>query len=490
MKISRRRLIQAGVATAVAAGPMQGLLAGPLGAKPKGPGSSRGGSAGYGPLSPVADLADGGLKLELPDGFQYRSFGVVGSTMSDGNPTPPRHDGMATFKGKGGTIRIVRNHEVRDSGTPIGDPAKVYDPLATGGTTTLSVNLDASEVESWVSLGGTLFNCAGGTTPWRSWISCEETVNGPDVGPDFRGQGGPPGMPETYPDPFMKPHGYIFEVPSEAGAGEAPVATPIKAAGRFAHEACAYDQATKALYMTEDNFLFPSGIYRYLPPTNPHSIKRIDDGGELQMLKIVGEDCADMAFGRTAGDTFQVEWVTIDDPDPTFVGIPDNNDAIQAVGLQGFAKGAAKFSRPEGMINHARVLYFNCTQGGDPPPDEPIEFGYGDGRGQVYTLDLAKNMLTLFYQSPSMTVLDLPDNLTITPRGTLLLCEDNTPDNYLRGLTKDGDLFDFAKNIVPGGDEEFAGATFNHNGKTLFVNIQGNVGVTFAIWGPWHRGPL
>ena len=483
MAISRRRLIQAGAATAVAAGPMQGLLAAPVGAMSRGRGNSPGGAAGYGPLSPVADLRDGVVRLSLPDGFHYRSFGIVGSVMDDGNLTPARHDGMAAYNGPRGSIRLVRNHEVLFAGAAIGGGAKAYDSMAAGGTTTLQVNADASEVESWVSLEGTHFNCAGGATPWGSWISCEETVVGPDVGPDFLGQGGPGGA-------HTMPHGYIFEVPSQADASEAPVATPIRAAGRFAHEACAYDAADQALYMTEDNFLFPSGIYRYLPPSNPNSVKRIDDGGVLQMLKVVGEDCADMAFGRSAGDTFQVEWVTIDDPDPTFVGVPDNDDAIQAVGLQGFAQGAAKFSRPEGMINSARVLYFNCTQGGDPPAGEPIEFGYGDGRGQVYALDLATSTLTLLYESPSMSVLDLPDNLTVTPRGTLLLCEDNSPDNFLRGLTRAGDLFDFAQNIIPGGDEEFAGATFSPNGETLFVNIQGSIGITFAIWGPWHQGPL
>ena len=476
-------MLQLGAAGTVAAGPLQGLLAASAGAQPRGRGNSGGGGGGYGPLSPVPDLRDGVERLTLPEGFQYRSFGIVGSVMDDGGITPPRHDGMNAFNGGGQWTRLVRNHEVLFAGAAIGDPSKAYDPMAAGGTTTVRVNPDASSVESWVSLGGTHFNCAGGSTPWGSWITCEETVNGPDVGPDFLGQGGPEGA-------LTQPHGYIFEVPSSADAGEQVEAVPIRAAGRFPHEACAYDSADKALYMTEDNFLFPSGIYRYLPPTNPNAVKRIDDGGVLQMLKIVGEDCADMAFGRSQGDTWQVEWVTIDDPDPTFVGVPSNDEAIQTVGNEGRSKGAAKFSRPEGMINSARVLYWNCTQGGDPPPDEPIEFGYGDGRGQIFALDLATDTLTLLYESPSMEVLDLPDNLTITPRGTLLLCEDNSPDNFLRGLTRAGDLFDFAQNVIPGGDEEFAGATFSHTGNTLFVNIQGSIGITFAIWGPWNRGPF
>ncbi|NIR40854.1 MAG: DUF839 domain-containing protein, partial [Actinobacteria bacterium] len=196
-----------------------------------------------------------------------------------------------------------------------------------------------------------------------------------------------------------------------------------------------------------------------------------------------------MAFGRSAGDSWHVEWVTIDDPDPTFVGIPSNDEAIQAVGLQGFAKGAAKFSRPEGCVLQGKDLYFACTQGGDPPAGEPIEFGYGDGRGQIFRLDLRTGHLDLVYESPSMSVLDLPDNITITPRGTLMFCEDNTPDNFLRGLTPGGDLFDFCKNVIPGGDEEFAGATFSNDGETLYVNIQGRVGISFAIWGPWQNGP-
>jgi secreted PhoX family phosphatase len=67
-----------------------------------------------------------------------------------------------------------------------------------------------------------------------------------------------------------------------------------------------------------------------------------------------------------------------------------------------------------------------------------------------------------------------------------VLCEDSSGDNYLRGLTSKGRLWDIALNRMAGrfGDE-FAGSTFSTDGHTLFVNIQASRGLTFAIWGPW-----
>jgi Bacterial protein of unknown function (DUF839) len=94
-------------------------------------------------------------------------------------------------------------------------------------------------------------------------------------------------------------------------------------------------------------------------------------------------------------------------------------------------------------------------------------------------------------ESPGKDVLDLPDNITVSPRRkSVLLCEDSTGDNFLRGLTQDGQLFDFALNRFPGAfGDEFAGATFSPNTQTLFVNLQATA-LTYAIWGPWERGLL
>ena len=99
----------------------------------------------------------------------------------------------------------------------------------------------------------------------------------------------------------------------------------------------------------------------------------------------------------------------------------------------------------------------------------------------------------MVYQSPGRDTLDLPDNITTSNRGTLVVCEDNTLDNYIRGLSPEGDLWDIALNRLTsagGADrsgDEFAGSTFSHTGQTLFVNIQARNGMTFAIWGPWGR---
>jgi secreted PhoX family phosphatase len=475
--IDRRTFLRRGLTTAagtvVFGGPFQALVARSSMAKPKR-------STGYGPLVAVPDKRDGVVRLHLPEDFQYRSFSYTGETMTDGVITPGRHDGMAAFPWSGGRLRLVRNHEVNNPGPAFGDHAKAYDAMARGGTTTLQVSPHAEQVQAWVSANGTQMNCAGGGTPWGSWLTCEETVNGPDVGPDFTG------VPN---DPLEEKHGYAFEVPVAWGPGQHEQPTPIRSAGRFAHEAVDIDPATGYLYLTEDNFAFPSGFYRYRAPVNPLSARKLTDGGILEMLAVTGEPNAELHTGQTVGERLEVHWVRIDDPDPTFPPGTTNDQALVAVSNQGLAKGAAIFSRLEGIHFGGGIVYIVSTQGGDAPGGPGS--GFGDGFGQVWAYDPAEETLTLVFESPGREVLELPDNLTVTPRGGLLLCEDGPVENFLRGLTSEGRIFDFALNAIAGrGGEEFAGSTFSPNGKTLFVNIQASSALTFAIWGPWARGPL
>ena len=192
------------------------------------------------------------------------------------------------------------------------------------------------------------------------------------------------------------------------------------------------------------------------------------------MLAIAGRRQFDLRTGQKAGESMDVNWVDINEPDS-----PDSENPVDAVYRQGWTLGAATFARLEGCWYGGDSIYFTSTSGGDKR------------LGQVWQYtpqDKDKGKLKLIFESPEEAVLDMPDNLCVSPNGGLLVCEDGHNEQYLRGLTRDGRIFDFAKNILRGYEgKEFAGATFSPDGQTLFVNIQ-TPGLTLAIWGPWERG--
>ncbi|HVK21156.1 MAG TPA: alkaline phosphatase PhoX [Actinokineospora sp.] len=441
-------------------------------------------------LGPIEDLRDGKVRLWLPRDFQYRSFHDTESavTLTDGTRLPGRHDGMGAFHAAGGNYLLVRNHEINNAGPAFGDATKAYDPMAQGGTTTVEVTPFGEVVRSYTSLNGTQMNCSGGRMPWNSWVSCEETVNGPDIGPDFTGA---PNIALT------QRHGFVFDVPADGESDR----QPITAAGRFAHESVAYDPKGGYLYLTEDDFGFPSGFYRYKPRRDPIRTGRLDNDGRLQMLRVKGVANANLAAAQAPGTSYKVDWVDIEDPAPSFpytpgVPAPTANDmALTHVARQGWAQGAAYFSRLEGSAYDNEIVYFTSTQGGGPAETSigPIADGYGNGSGQIWAYHTRAEKLRLLFESPGPDVLDFPDNVTTSKRGTLVVCEDNVNDNYIRGLTPGGQLFDIALNRLVGANglprfnDEFAGSTFSPDGHTLFVNIQASRGLTFAIWGPWHK---
>jgi uncharacterized protein len=424
---------------------------------------------GYGGLAPKAAANTGEVYLALPEGFEYKVFGKAGSVMSDGQKTPPLHDGMELFY-VGGEMRLVRNHEVANGSLPKqgGAIGKLnhYDDEAGGGTTTLVINPKTLEVErDFVSLSGTLINCAGGKTPWGSWISCEETTLGQTVRTTASGakRGG-----------FKKPHGYCFEVPASANSVVTPV--PLKAMGRFVHEAVAFDAKSGTVYLTED--YNPSGFYRFLPKRG----KRLAEGGVLQILKIKDKDNFDTRKGQQTGMSWTAAWVTIENPDPIEADVDPS-----AVFKQGQKLGAASFARLEGCYPDEKgAVYFTATSGGK-------NLG-----GQVWKYEpenKTEGKLTLLFESPSRQILDMPDNICLHPKSSLLyICEDSdykgeggTRDNFVRILTPQGKIADFAKNVSPKfPNSEFAGSVFSKDGKTLFVNLQ-TAGVTLAVWGEWEK---
>ncbi len=404
-------------------------------------------TVGFGPLSPKPTENTGEVFLGLPDGFKYKVFGRAGSIMSDGRPTPTNHDGMAAFD-VGGQLRLVRNHEIAQ-GAARG--VKPYDTAAGGGTTTLIVNPQTRELESdFLSMSGSIRNCAGGPTPWGSWITGEETIIGRLSSP-----------------PTNFPHGYTFDVSASANAEVDAI--PLKGMGRFSHEAIAVDPLTNYIYETEDQGV-TSGFYRYVPnePNAPGLSPNFMAGGTLQMLAIKERPQYDTRTGQTVGLELEAEWVEIRNPDPNL------ENGARTVFSQGFNRaGAARFARLEGCWHGNGHIFFDSTTGGNV------------GQGQIwrYTpVSEAGGVLTLIFESPSIDVLNAPDNICYTPNGGLLICEDGTGVEFVHGLTPTGAIFKFIENVVPGrtGDE-FAGSTFSPDLQTLFVNIQG-ANLTFAVW--------
>jgi secreted PhoX family phosphatase len=416
--------------------------------EPAKPGVRRGHTEGYGPLFETLDETTGLPLLMLPRGFQYVSFGWRGDVLDDGTVTPGSHDGMAAFAAGNGRARLVRNHELSGN-TPFSSTQ--YDSRAGGGTTTLEFDTHNGKlVSAYPSLSGTLTNCAGGPTPWGSWLTCEETSSFTTM-----------------------PHGYVFEVPADGYGNPAP----LHAMGRFRHEALAIDPATGNVYQTEDNGN-NSGLYRFVPSVPGN----LAGGGTLSMLKVRNVHQANLFGTFPNGTTFEVEWVPIANPEAL------TGSSSIFVFNQARALGGAAFARLEGCwySNDAKI-YVVSTNG-------------GIGQGQVWEYDPAAETITLLFESPGADVLNAPDNITVSPRGGLVLCEDGSGEEFMHGLTVDGEIFQFAKNnIVLNGERngltgdftgsEWAGACYSPDGRWLFANVQ-SAGISFAITGPWMSGAL
>lgn len=424
--------------------------------------------AGFGPL--VTDPAG---MLDLPAGFKYRAFSVTGEMMSDGYRVPGVHDGMAAYPGPNGTTILVRNHEMQTAAPGAGgspypnsasyaatNPAKVYDAgtaaPASGGTTNLVYNTRLKRLEShFLSLTGTIRNCAGGLTPWNSWMTCEET--GLKTGYT---QGG---------SVMAKDHGWVFDVAATATPGlQTPV--PLKALGRFSHEALAIDPNTGIVYETEDQG--DSVFYRFIPNT-PGNMQ----AGQLQALRFKNAAIQDTrnftGMAITTGVQYDVEWVNLTD-----VESPGDNLRHQAAGL-----GAAIFAREEGCWWGNSAIYFACTSGGLARLGQIFKYTPSPTEGTAAE-STSPAKLELFIEPTSDAQFAAPDNICVAPFGDIIVCEDGSGTEYVHGVTQTGAVYKLAANTL--NSSEFAGACFSPDGTTLFVNIQ-SPGITYAITGPWQR---
>jgi secreted PhoX family phosphatase len=422
---------------------------------------------GYGPL-----LADPQGILALPRGFSYRVVARSGVTTTLDGLHPSDPDGMGVFRGRDGGSVVVTNHE--NSGS---EPYKVpvvpgitYDPGASGGTSTIITDRSGARLEQYTSLAGTDNNCAGGITPWGTWLTCEETERRAGEGTN------------------TKNHGYVFEVdPTSRAANVGKSAVPLKFLGRYSHEAVAVDPSTTQIYLTEDAS-GPNGLYfRWTRPAGFRAGKDAlrelalspggDTAGRLQAMScsLDGRHVEDLSEATEVGTKFRVSWVDVPDRDAVTVSVRKQ-----------FAAGEVTRSRKlEGQWWADGGVYFvssfaRTTDGSINPHD-----------GQVWFYDPEHHTVTLktiFGVNPDPDAdsgnFDGPDNITVSPHGGLILAEDGEGVQHLVGVTSQGKAYALARNDFNG--SEFCGPAFSHDGRVLFVNIQ-TPGITLAVTGPWGR---
>jgi secreted PhoX family phosphatase len=388
--------------------------------------------------------------------------------MNDGLFVPARPDGMGVFEWENGNVLIIRNHENGNGSLqdgPFGGnnqllhsipSSKLYDSgkmnsPCNGGTTTLIYNELTQSVETqYLSLGGTMRNCSGGITPWNSWLSCEEDVSKAN-------------------STFEKDHGYLFEVPASSKI-QLVDPVPLVEMGRFNREAVAVDPSTGIVYQTEDRG--DGLIYRFIP----NQMGNLGLGGKLQALAIVNRPSFDTRNWEDEklkmNELLSVKWIDMEN-----VLSPEDD-----LRYRGYDLGAARFARGEGIWYGNQEIYFAATNGGKNKFGQVFRYKPSPYEGTELE-SMQPGYLELFAESADKTVLHMCDNLTIAPWGDVILCEDNGELNHIRGIKRNGEIYDLACNRSS--NSEFAGVVFSPSGATLFVNLQDN-GDTVAITGPWE----
>ncbi|GAA5134147.1 alkaline phosphatase PhoX [Alloalcanivorax gelatiniphagus] len=380
-----------------------------------------------GPLSNIGPLVDSGVDgVLIPEGFSLRRVATAGRQPVSKLPLflwHPLPDGGAVFSlADGGWVYVSNSESVP------------------GGVGALRFGADGELLDAYPILSNTRVNCAGGATPWGTWLSCEEVEDGLVYQCDPLGS---PRQARSHP-----------------------------ALGRFKHEAAAVDMATSSVFMTEDQG--DGRLYRFRSAGRVSAVNGAPgldlDNGVLQVLEVEGfENGAYMEDLESARLIRRVKWVDVQSPDQ-----PQSRVRSRIEDSTGQGAPGTRFKGGEGIWMQYWPEGEQDTVSGFEHPLRAVVFFACKGDNRVHALDVDNDLIEVVFDNEQLISagedrFDDVDNLVVSPMGDVVVAEDGdamrlmvmVPNQPAKILLR-----------VPGGGSELTGPAFTADGSRLYFSSQ------------------